>query len=184
MDYDSWLKAQQEGTLKQGRRRARVRDQGDRNSAIPRQRRAAEEEEDRRLEELRRTADARSEALESILTQARAEARKRAATFNTALASSQRLTAKDEAAVGTDAPGVGADVMVYRPATSHSAIRRDRHQHSENLRTQAEQRRLEEIRCLQEEKEVCWRACACGQGSFLIPFLILALSLFAYINTC
>lgn len=154
LDYDNWLKAQQEGKMKQGRRRARIRDQGDRNSAIQRQRRRAEEEEDRRLEEARRNADKRSDALEAILAQARAEARKRAATFNATLASTQRLTERDEHAEGTDAPNVGADVMAYRPATSHSAIRRDRQQHSENLRTQAEQRRLDEIRRQQEEKEV------------------------------
>lgn len=154
MDYDSWLRAQQEGKLKQGRRRAKIRDQGDRDSALGRQRLAAAAEEERMLEEQQRIADARSAALETILAHARTEARKRAATFNASMAAAPRTTAADELAEGTDAADVGADVLAYRPATSHTAIRRDRQQHSEHLRRQAELRREMEQVKLHEEKEV------------------------------
>eukprot|EP00043_Microstomoeca_roanoka_P009441 m.89572 g.89572 ORF g.89572 m.89572 type:complete len:727 (-) comp14585_c2_seq3:187-2367(-) len=119
--YADWLKIRETAPKTPTRRRMHIRDQLDRDETLQTMKQQAEKEEELWLHSVEKQKADKAAALERKLEEARKEAERKAAEVNKTLMNTKTTKAETDPTVQMEG---GADVFVFRPATSKSAIRR------------------------------------------------------------
>eukprot|EP01147_Barroeca_monosierra_P010280 gene10280-2428_t len=141
--YEEWVKQRDKSKKTSERHRLHVREQLERDEEIPKKFEQEEREKEVLLCSLEKIKADKAAALERAYEEVRKRAARDAADYNLRVAQSKDKTSKDESMSG------GADVFVFRPATSKSAIR---HRKQEVMLEQMQQETLQRTKA-QEERE-------------------------------
>eukprot|EP00049_Salpingoeca_infusionum_P026325 m.25051 g.25051 ORF g.25051 m.25051 type:complete len:790 (-) comp8673_c0_seq1:294-2663(-) len=151
VSYVEWLQLQKEKGQQPTRTQTFVRDQLDKDDAIQRKLEQQEKERELYLHEQQIRAEKKAEAMEHKLQQLKLEDTRRIAQFNAQQATYKKPT--DHFLDDDEDDQPGADVFVYRPATSKTEIKAVNQSLAIDLAAQAASRKIQEHRERKREFE-------------------------------